>query len=83
MFGAADKWNGVGVFFDSFDNDGKVSWKQTLLAKMRSGFPACFVHTALWGEGGRKQPRMLFSYSRTFTVKGSIKIVTFPLENFC
>ncbi|NWQ71508.1 LMAN1 protein, partial [Neopipo cinnamomea] len=23
VFGAADKWNGVGVFFDSFDNDGK------------------------------------------------------------
>lgn len=27
VFGAADKWNGVGIFFDSFDNDGKVSWK--------------------------------------------------------
>lgn len=24
MFGSADTWNGVGVFFDSFDNDGKV-----------------------------------------------------------
>ncbi|XP_004601758.2 protein ERGIC-53 isoform X1 [Sorex araneus] len=23
VFGAADMWNGVGVFFDSFDNDGK------------------------------------------------------------
>uniref|UniRef100_A0A8B9S7J8 Lectin, mannose binding 1 n=1 Tax=Apteryx owenii TaxID=8824 RepID=A0A8B9S7J8_APTOW len=23
VFGAADKWNGVGIFFDSFDNDGK------------------------------------------------------------
>ncbi|NXK43023.1 LMAN1 protein, partial [Piprites chloris] len=23
VFGAADKWNGLGVFFDSFDNDGK------------------------------------------------------------
>ncbi|XP_068781446.1 protein ERGIC-53-like [Struthio camelus] len=23
VFGAADEWNGVGVFFDSFDNDGK------------------------------------------------------------
>ncbi|XP_050185931.1 protein ERGIC-53 isoform X2 [Myiozetetes cayanensis] len=23
VFGAADQWNGVGVFFDSFDNDGK------------------------------------------------------------
>lgn len=23
VYGAADKWNGVGVFFDSFDNDGK------------------------------------------------------------
>jgi len=29
VFGAADKWNGVGIFFDSFDNDGKVSQKQT------------------------------------------------------
>lgn len=25
VYGAADQWNGVGVFFDSFDNDGKVS----------------------------------------------------------
>lgn len=24
MYGAADQWNGVGIFFDSFDNDGKV-----------------------------------------------------------
>uniref|UniRef100_A0A671VGI9 Lectin, mannose-binding, 1 n=1 Tax=Sparus aurata TaxID=8175 RepID=A0A671VGI9_SPAAU len=23
VYGAADQWNGVGVFFDSFDNDGK------------------------------------------------------------
>ncbi|NWV21600.1 LMAN1 protein, partial [Origma solitaria] len=23
VFGAADRWNGVGIFFDSFDNDGK------------------------------------------------------------
>ncbi|EMP26707.1 Protein ERGIC-53 [Chelonia mydas] len=23
VFGAADTWNGVGIFFDSFDNDGK------------------------------------------------------------
>ncbi|XP_068280556.1 protein ERGIC-53 [Nyctibius grandis] len=23
VFGAADQWNGVGIFFDSFDNDGK------------------------------------------------------------
>ncbi|XP_036613661.1 protein ERGIC-53 [Trichosurus vulpecula] len=23
VFGAADNWNGVGIFFDSFDNDGK------------------------------------------------------------
>uniref|UniRef100_UPI00398EBCE1 protein ERGIC-53 n=1 Tax=Pristiophorus japonicus TaxID=55135 RepID=UPI00398EBCE1 len=23
VFGAADSWNGVGIFFDSFDNDGK------------------------------------------------------------
>ncbi|NWR39694.1 LMAN1 protein, partial [Tachuris rubrigastra] len=23
VFGAADRWNGLGVFFDSFDNDGK------------------------------------------------------------
>uniref|UniRef100_A0A8C3UUX2 Lectin, mannose binding 1 n=1 Tax=Catharus ustulatus TaxID=91951 RepID=A0A8C3UUX2_CATUS len=23
VFGAADKWNGVGIFFDSFDNDAK------------------------------------------------------------
>lgn len=25
VYGAADQWNGVGIFFDSFDNDGKVS----------------------------------------------------------
>lgn len=24
VYGAADSWNGVGIFFDSFDNDGKV-----------------------------------------------------------
>lgn len=24
VYGAADQWNGIGVFFDSFDNDGKV-----------------------------------------------------------
>lgn len=24
VYGAADKWNGIGIFFDSFDNDGKV-----------------------------------------------------------
>lgn len=24
VFGSADMWNGVGIFFDSFDNDGKV-----------------------------------------------------------
>ncbi|XP_061553712.1 protein ERGIC-53 [Phycodurus eques] len=23
VYGASDKWNGVGIFFDSFDNDGK------------------------------------------------------------
>lgn len=27
VYGAADKWNGVGIFFDSFDNDGKVGVK--------------------------------------------------------
>ena len=26
VFGAADKWNGIGVFLDSFDNDGQVSF---------------------------------------------------------
>ncbi|XP_015675280.1 protein ERGIC-53 [Protobothrops mucrosquamatus] len=25
VFGAADNWNGVGIFFDSFDNDAKLS----------------------------------------------------------
>lgn len=25
VYGAADQWNGVGIFFDSFDNDGKVN----------------------------------------------------------
>lgn len=24
VYGAADNWNGIGIFFDSFDNDGKV-----------------------------------------------------------
>ena len=23
VFGSSDKWNGLGVFFDSFDNDNK------------------------------------------------------------
>lgn len=38
VYGAADQWNGIGVFFDSFDNDGKVGFKseseleKTLLA---------------------------------------------------
>lgn len=32
MFGSADLWNGVGVFFDSFDNDGKVYFLLKLLA---------------------------------------------------
>lgn len=27
VYGAADQWNGVGIFFDSFDNDGKVGVK--------------------------------------------------------
>lgn len=24
VFGSADKWKGLGIFFDSFDNDGQV-----------------------------------------------------------
>ena len=24
VFGSSDKWKGLGVFFDSFDNDGQV-----------------------------------------------------------
>lgn len=32
VFGSADLWNGVGVFFDSFDNDGKVYFLLKLLA---------------------------------------------------
>lgn len=35
MFGSADMWNGVGVFFDSFDNDGKVYFLLKLLAIFR------------------------------------------------
>lgn len=31
VFGAADMWNGVGIFFDSFDNDGKVWILSTLI----------------------------------------------------
>lgn len=31
VFGSADMWNGVGVFFDSFDNDGKVYLLSALL----------------------------------------------------
>ena len=23
MFGSSDQWNGLGIFFDSFDNDNK------------------------------------------------------------
>lgn len=49
VFGAADRWNGVGIFFDSFDNDGKVGWKQTLLGKMK--LISCLVwHLQLWGK---------------------------------
>ena len=25
VFGSSDKWKGMGLFFDSFDNDGEVS----------------------------------------------------------
>lgn len=32
VFGSADMWNGVGIFFDSFDNDGKVYLLLKLLA---------------------------------------------------
>lgn len=32
VFGSADTWNGVGIFFDSFDNDGKVYLLLKLLA---------------------------------------------------
>lgn len=31
VFGSADMWNGVGIFFDSFDNDGKVYLLSELL----------------------------------------------------
>lgn len=31
VFGSADMWNGVGIFFDSFDNDGKVFLLSELL----------------------------------------------------
>ena len=27
MFGSSDKWDGLAVFFDSFDNDGQVHFK--------------------------------------------------------
>ena len=31
VFGSNDQWKGLGVFFDSFDNDGQVSiWKFVL-----------------------------------------------------
>lgn len=57
VFGAADRWNGVGIFFDSFDNDGKVGWKQTLLGKMK--LISCLVwHLQLWG----KKKSMSLSY---------------------
>ena len=25
VFGSSDRWNGLGLLFDSFDNDGQVS----------------------------------------------------------
>ena len=28
VFGSNDMWNGLGVFFDSFDNDGQVSMSE-------------------------------------------------------
>ncbi|XP_043922091.1 protein ERGIC-53 [Protopterus annectens] len=31
VFGAADYWNGIGIFFDSFDNDGKKNNPAVLL----------------------------------------------------
>lgn len=36
VYGAADQWNGVGIFFDSFDNDGKVgvSFKSVIIKKL-------------------------------------------------
>lgn len=33
VFGCADKWKGLGVFFDSFDNDGQVNTVTKLLLK--------------------------------------------------
>lgn len=53
VFGAADKWNGVGIFFDSFDNDGKVGWKKTLIVKIK--FISCFFGT--YSFGGEKIAR--------------------------
>lgn len=32
VYGAADQWNGVGIFFDSFDNDGKVNAHKTIIS---------------------------------------------------
>ncbi|XP_056181544.1 protein ERGIC-53-like isoform X4 [Falco biarmicus] len=37
VFGAADKWNGVGIFFDSFDNDGKFNWQRMPSTKNSCG----------------------------------------------
>lgn len=34
VFGSADMWNGVGIFFDSFDNDGKVYLLSGLLSTL-------------------------------------------------
>uniref|UniRef100_A0A3B5KYE0 Lectin, mannose-binding, 1 n=1 Tax=Xiphophorus couchianus TaxID=32473 RepID=A0A3B5KYE0_9TELE len=36
VYGAADTWNGIGVFFDSFDNDGKVYALGTCLRDFRN-----------------------------------------------
>lgn len=45
VFGSADMWNGVGIFFDSFDNDGKVY----LLLKLLAIFPFnVFLAVRLW-----------------------------------
>lgn len=48
VFGAADKWNGVGIFFDSFDNDAKVSGKP---GKLRAVDTTWKVYIALFFVG--------------------------------
>ncbi|EGW06502.1 Protein ERGIC-53 [Cricetulus griseus] len=44
VFGSADMWNGVGIFFDSFDNDGKPTLEKDISEKEKEKYQEEFEH---------------------------------------